>query len=53
MARLILRPTTIFTPAGSKISNPIFIDTGYVIVHLTPQLFTKGFALYKEYQDKS
>jgi predicted nucleic acid-binding protein len=23
------------------------------IVHLTPQLFTKGFALYKEYQDKS
>ncbi len=23
------------------------------MVHLTPQLFTKGFALYKDYQDKS
>jgi hypothetical protein len=23
------------------------------IVHLTPELFTKGFALYRQYQDKT
>ncbi len=31
MAHLILQPITIFTPAMSKVADPIFIDTGYVI----------------------
>jgi predicted nucleic acid-binding protein len=113
--RRILRLITISTPAGSRVPNPIFIDTAYVIalinerdqyhsqavelanrfagqplittdavlleignalarsfkqeaiviieqfltadevkiVHLTPELFTKSFALYRQYQDKT
>jgi len=42
-----------FKSEASAVIDQFLLADEVTIVHLTPQLFSKGFALYKQYQDKS